>query len=200
MTIDEIQPQGLTERLKLIEDMMMEGRRGTEKWAWSFLLWGVAYYVAIAWSNWGRASLAWPVTMISAAVVTGIVAARLKHSHPATTIGRAMRALWTVTGTALFVLLMGLSVSGRYETHTFVAIVGAMLAVANGASGMILRWKMQMACALVWLGTGLAACFVSESEAGMLFLAAIFFCQIVFGFYGMVRESRRRGQRGAVHA
>jgi hypothetical protein len=43
--------QELTERLELIESMIAEGRRSTAKWAWTIVLWGVAFYVAIAWST-----------------------------------------------------------------------------------------------------------------------------------------------------
>ncbi len=43
----------LKDRLNLIETMIAEGRRTTESWGWVFVLWGVAYYVAIAWSAWG---------------------------------------------------------------------------------------------------------------------------------------------------
>jgi hypothetical protein len=34
----------------------------------------------------------------------------------------------------------------------------------------------------------------------IVFLAAIFFCQIVFGIYAMIRESRRQRVQGAAHA
>jgi hypothetical protein len=43
------------------------------------------------------------------------------------------------------------------------------------------------------------ACFASEAKTGIAFLAAIFFCQIVFGIYAMMCESRRRNL-GATHA
>jgi hypothetical protein len=194
-----VEEQELRERLSLIESMIADGRRSTERWAWSFLLWGIAYYVAFAWAYLGRNWVAWPVTMIAAAAVTTVLAGRARKDRPGTTVGRAICAVWTAMGIALFLLLMGLSLSGRYEAHVNVAIVGAMLAVANGASGIILKWKVQLACALVWLGTALAACFASEAQLAMMFLVAIFFCQIVFGIYGMVAESRR-GRQDAVHA
>jgi hypothetical protein len=81
----------------------------------------------------------------------------------------------------------------------FVAIIGGMLGVANMASAIMLKWKMQFACAMVWLASAVVACFVTANQAGIAFLAATFFCQIVFGVYAMIRESRRR-QNGAVHA
>lgn len=190
----------LNDRLTLIEAMIAEGRRSTQQWSWVFLLWGVAYYVAIAWSVWGRSALAWPVTMIAAALATGIGRSRVRRDHPSTTIGRAMGAIWGVMGTVLFVVLMAVGSSGRAELHTFVVIAGAMLAVANGISGILLRWKMQLACALAWLALTVAACFTTDAQIAILSLAAIFFCQIVFGVYAMVLEARRRRQQGAVHA
>ncbi len=67
--------QELTERIVLIESMMRAGRKSTEYWGWNFLLWGIAYLVAVAWSNFlpqaGGARLAWPVTMIFAVAADG---------------------------------------------------------------------------------------------------------------------------------
>jgi hypothetical protein len=70
----------LKDRLNLIENMIAEGRRTTESWGWTFVLWGVAYYVAIAWSSWGHGTLAWPVTMIAAGVLTAVFASRQSGS------------------------------------------------------------------------------------------------------------------------
>jgi hypothetical protein len=71
--------------------------------------------------------------------------------------------------------------------------------MANATSSLILKWKMQFACAVVWWAAAVVACFTSEVETGIAFLAALFFCQIVFGIYAMICESRRRNQ-GATHA
>ncbi len=184
----------ITDRIHLIEAMIAEGRRSTQRWGWVFLLWGIAYYVAIAWSMWGKSELAWPVTMIVAAIITSAGASRLRRDQPGTIAGRALCAVWSVMGAVLFVLLMALGLSGRSDLHLIVAIAGAMLAVANGISSVILRWKMEFACALIWLATAIAACFATDTQIAIISLAAIFFCQIVFGIYGMVLESRRRGQ------
>ena len=51
----ETSPNELNERLSLIQSMIAEGRRSTESWGWSFLLWGIAYCVATAWSALGVA-------------------------------------------------------------------------------------------------------------------------------------------------
>jgi hypothetical protein len=191
----------LKAQLNLIETMMAAGRRSTESWGWSFLLWGIAYYVATAWSTLGRSNWAWPVTMTAAIAVTAIIGARVSRGHPETTLGRAIGGVWKVMGTSLGVVMLALSLSGHYDIHVYMAIIGAMLAVAHGTSSLILKWKMQFACALVWLGAGVAGCFGSDNQAGISFLVAIFFCQILFGIYAMTLDARRRRQRqGAVHA
>ena len=190
----------LTERVRLIETMMAEGRRKTENWGWTFVLWGVAYYVATAWATWGKSNWAWPVTMIAAGVITGVVASRMSHGQAETTMGRAIGAIWASVGCTIFVLLMSLAYSGRYDTHVFVAIIGAMLGVANAASGIILKWRMQFACALVWLASAVIACFSSDNVTSVDFLAATFVGLIVFGVYAMICESRRRRQSGVAHA
>lgn len=204
---DEMDGKDLAERVKLIEGMMAEGRRGTARWGWSFVLWGVAYLVATAWSSglvggpvWAQRVLAWPIVMIAASIVMGVGISRMKRGQPATTLGRAIGATWTAMGIALFVVLMSLGMSGRYDTHVFVAIIGGMLSTANMASAILLKWKMQFACAVVWLASAVLACFGTAEQAGIAFLAATFFCQIVFGIYAMFLESQRSRQNGAVHA
>jgi hypothetical protein len=59
---------------------------------------------------------------------------------------------------------------------------------------------MQMACAVVWWVTSVAACFGTGAQLTVIFLVALFFCQIVFGIYAMVLESRRNKMSPAVHA
>ncbi len=197
-----MEEQDLRDRLSLIESMILEGRRKTESWGWIFVFWGVAYYVAIAWTTWGHSSLAWPVTMIVAAAVSSVLFSRKARSRPGTTMGRAIGAVWIALGISMFVLLISLGMSGRYEPHVFIAIIGAMLGTANATSSIILKWKMQFACAVVWWAATVIACFGSETLTSITFLVAIFFCQIVFGIYGMIGESRKRRVRreGTAHA
>jgi fatty acid desaturase len=199
-----IEQEELKDRLSLIESMIAEGRRTTESWGWTFVLWGVAYYIAIAWSAIGKPGIAWPVTMTLAGVLTGVIGSRISGRNPETTTGRAMAAIWIGLGISMFILMMCLGITGRLELHIAVAIVGAMLGAANATSSIILKWKMQFACAVVWWAATVAALFTSEYLAGIIFLIAIFFCQIVFGVYGMIAESRRHkinaAAQGAFHA
>jgi len=188
--------QELKDRLELIETMIAEGRRTTGSWGWTFVFWGVAYYVAIAWTAYNQWPWAWLVTMASAWVVCwAIIRSKQKNQPkqtPATTIGRAIYTTWAAMGVSLVLLLPALGFSSRFNQHIFVAIVAAMLGLANGASGMLLRWKAQIASAIVWWVATVAACFGSDEQCTVVFLVAIFFCQIVFGVYAMIFESRLR--------
>jgi hypothetical protein len=197
----------LKAQLNLIETMIAEGRRKTESWGWTFVLWGVAYYIAIAWSNWGqniavlgRGAYAWPVTMIAAAIVTMVIGMSKGKGQPGTTIGRAIVSIWISVGISMLLIFPALSLAGRIDEHAFVALVAAMLGIANGASGMILKWKMQVASAVVWWTASVAACFGSEAQLTVVFLTALFLCQIVFGAYAMIIESRRNRRHVALHA
>jgi hypothetical protein len=184
--------------------MIAEGRQSTESWGWTFVLWGVAYYVAIAWSAWGHSNFAWPVTMIVTSILTGVVASRMGAKQPETTMGRAMGAIWIGVGCSMFLLLLSASINGHMDQQTFVAVVAAMLGSANAASGILLRWKAQFACALVWWVTAVVSCFATQNQSAILGLVAIFLCQIVFGSYMMFSEFRERKAQGrksgALHA
>jgi len=196
---DHTDDLNLKDRLDLIERMIAEGRRTTESWGWTFLLWGVAYYVAIAWSTWGSGNLAWPVTMLTAGALTGFIAWRRKRNQPPRTVGLAISSVWAAMGISLFLLLMSLGNSGHLTLHSSIAIVSAMLGMANAASSFILRWRLQFACALAWWISAEAACFGSDTQCWAVFLAVIFLCQIVFGLYAMLAEARER-RPGALHA
>jgi hypothetical protein len=193
--------QELKERLRLIERMIAEGRRDTEKWGWTFVLWGAAYYVALAWSAWGHGVWAWPATISIAVLVTVVVAFQKAGNHPETTLGRAIGAIWIALGISMFLLFLALGLSGRLrDQHLFVAVISAILGMANGASALILRWKAQFACAVVWWVAVVATCFGTDAQSTSAFLVAIFLCQIAFGVYGMIAEAQERKRRGPIHA
>jgi len=205
----------LAARLSLIETMIAEGRQKTESWGWTFVLWGAAYAGAIIfanlgtpvseWTTWGHHTLAWPICIASALVVMFayiMLAGRKSASQPDTTMGRAVFSLWIAMGISLILLLQALGASGKLDQHIFVAVVASLLGMTNAASSLILKWRLQFACAVVWWATAVSACFVSVGQSTIIFLVAIFLCQIVFGIYGMISEARqiRAGASGAAHA
>jgi len=197
--------QELKDRLDLIETMIAEGRRKTESWGWVFVLWGVAYYVAIVWSAWGRHdSLAWNVTMMAAMLLTwGTVALRINRNQrtaqPGTTLGRAITAVWVAVGVSMLILIPSLGIGGLSNSRLIVAVIGTMLGTANAASSIILKWKAQFACALVWWAAAVISCLGTTRQSFIALLVANFLCQIVFGIYGMLCEMRARKQ-GAIYA
>lgn len=197
---DDITEQELKERLSIIELMIAEGRRTTESWGWTFVLWGVAFYIALAWSEWGHSPWAWPATMLIAVIVSIVIAVSKTGDHPQTTLGRSIGSIWIALGISMFVLFFALSLSGRLTEHFFVAVMSAILGMANGSSALILRWKIQLACAVVWWVAAVATCFGSDAQSIVVFLIAIFLCQIVFGIYGMIAEVQLRKRRGLLHA
>ena len=198
---DHITEQELKERLSLIERMIAEGRRNTESWGWTFVLWGVVYYLAIVWSAWGQSAWAWPVTNSIGVIVTFVVASLRAENRPRTTLGRAIGSIWIALGISMFLLFPALGLSGRLtDQHLFVAVISAILGMANGASALILRWKVQFACAVVWWAAAVAACFGPDARSTIVFLVAIFLCQIVFGIYGAIAEAQERKQRGPIRA
>ncbi len=193
----------LKDRLSLIESMIAEGRRTTESWGWTFVLWGVAYYVAIAWDILGHNPWAWVITMTIAWLLMMAIlwykAKQQTEKKPSTRAGRSISSIWTALGISMMLLFPAMGFSGRFTPQTFVAVAGAMLGMTNAASSMILKWKAQLACAVVWWVAGAVACFTNVTQCTIVFLAAIFFGQIVFGIYAMICESRRRNQE-ATHA
>ena len=189
--------QELNERLSLIENMIAEGRQITERWGWTFVLWGVALYTAIAWSSRGYAAIAWPVTMIAAGVLTGVVASRKASRVLKTTLGRSMSSIWVSLGVTLFLFGMCSGISHRVEPHLYLAAVEVMLGMANATSSMILRWKLQFACAIVWWAASVVSLFGTITQGFLAFLAATFLCQIVFGLYMMISDAHgNRAGRG----
>jgi hypothetical protein len=183
----------LRERLDLMQRMIAEGRRKQESWGWTFVLWGVAYYVAFFWAWLASFPFAWPITMGIGAVLTFIGFSRRKYRVPETTIGRAISSIWIATGASMFILFdamgFGLHVS---DARVFFAAAAAMIGLANAACSLALKWKAEFGCAIVWWVAAVIACLTSLEAAVIAFLAAIFLGQIVFGAYMMVLESRQR--------
>jgi|SRR5579883_253116 len=196
---DEINRHDLAERVKLIEDMLAEGRRTTSRWGWTFVLWGIAYYIAIFWSNVASPSVAWPVCMIVTSIITAFGGRFMNRGTPRNAKSSALMSIWTAVGIALFLFAFGASMSPHRSEAIILGGVEILLGTANIASGLTLRWKTQLTAGLLWMAAGTSSFFVGEKVMGILFLVAIFLCQIVFGVYLMLHESIER-KREVAHA
>src|ERR1700735_1396334 len=87
-------------RLRLIEEMTAEGRRATERWGWSFVLWGIGPLTAMLWEARGpHPALAWPVILVLCIVVNGMVLKlRGRRGHAVPVSMRSVGAVWTSIG------------------------------------------------------------------------------------------------------
>jgi hypothetical protein len=192
-------PETAAEQLDFIESMIREGRKSTEYWGWNFLLWGVAYLVAMTWANLltGRAALwAWPVTMTVTGVATALIARWRNRDTPITTTGRAITAVWMGAGLGIFVFAFPLILAGRFgDGHAFLGGIEVLLGAAHIASGVTLRWPLQISVGAMWW----TAAIVTEVAPGSLplliaFLTATFLGNICFGIWLMYLEARDKAR------
>ncbi|MGI8771849.1 MAG: hypothetical protein ACR2JE_10460 [Acidobacteriaceae bacterium] len=187
--------QDVRERIALIETMMLEGRKTTEYYGWTFALWGVAYLVAIAWTYaTGAAGWAWTVTMVVAGIVTSIALGLKRKKQPETTRSRAIGAVWAATGAALFGYTFAAAFTGHAEIHGFIAAVEIMLCVANLTGGILLRWVAQQVVGGIWWTAAVYTFFLKPNHVWIAFVAAIVVCQIGFGIYLMVLQARAKAR------
>lgn len=201
MSGNPMNERDINERLALIESMMQAGRKSTEYWGWNFLLWGIAYFVAVAWSSLlpgaGGPLLAWPITMIFAVLLTVGIAHRRTRNMPRTEKSRALQAIWTAMGLGIFVFAFPVAWSGHFQAQSFMAAIEAMLGIAHVAAGSFLRWPLQIVVGAAWWAAAIASCFVNGNGIAYVFLAATLVCNIGFGIYLMIRESRDKARAGA---
>lgn len=186
----------LRDRIALIESMMKQGRKSTEKWGWNFVLWGVAYLIAVAWSSFlpfaAGKQVAWPVTMIAAAILTAAISRMRLGNRPRTEKSRHIHAIWVAVGLGIFVFALPTGYSSHWEVHASAAAIEVLLGVAHIASGMMLRWPVQVSVGSVWWVAAVASCFVNPNGVALVFLAATLVCNIGFGIYLMILEGRDR--------
>ncbi len=184
----------ILERLKLIEAMIAEGRRATERWGWVFLLWGVGPLIAMEWeAHWPHAQRAWPVILILCVLVNGIVLkARKKHGELRTTTMRSVGAVWRCVGTTVLLLAFGAVISGTIAYRFVYVALFALAAVAHGSSSLILRWRPQLLAALVWWLASVMAFFVPADRLRELAALALILGNVVFGAWLTYCERRRK--------
>lgn len=195
MTEQETQEELLT-RFELVEMMVKEGRRSTEYWGWTFVLWGAAYLIAIGWTYWShRPDIAWSVTMTAAVVITIVVATRKKRAKPQTPVSRAIGGIWTAVGSALFIFCFAAAISGHSEIHVYIAAIEILLGVANCAISMVIRWRAQFLIALLWWVSAVVTLFISAQWITPILVFDTLIGFLGFGLYLMYRERRDRRLR-----
>ena len=128
--------------------------------------------------------------MTVASVLNGILGARQGRSEGGrqTTVGRAMMAIWTAMGVSLFIFGFGTGLSGHGDLHAVFAGLETILGMAYITSSIVLRWKAQFACGVLWWATALVSFFGSVQQARIGFIVGTLVCMIAFGIYSMVRN------------
>jgi hypothetical protein len=192
--------QEASEQLAYIESMIREGRQTTSYWGWVFVLWGVAYLVAMTWASAlvtaSIAIWAWPVTMTVTGLATGLISRWRNRGTPQTTKSRAIGGVWMAVGWGICLFAFPIILAHRFgDGHTFEGAIEVLLGVANIASGYLLKWKVQTAVGLIWWT---AAVVTELTQSGLLlgiaFIAATLICNIGFGSYLMVMEARDKAK------
>jgi hypothetical protein len=182
----------ISARLELIERMMAEGRRATERWGWSFLLWGIGPLIAMFWTNdWPHPEWAWPVTLAVCVIVNGIVVNRRKRGVKTTTM-RSVGAVWTCAGATVLLLAFAAVWARTIDFRFLYVAVFALTAVAHGTSSLILRWWPQFLAALVWWIASLLAFVVPPARLQELAALSLILGNIVFGAWLSYREWGRK--------
>jgi hypothetical protein len=184
--------QELLQRLELIERMVMQGRRTTQNWGWTFVLWGAGQLVALGWTIFfGHPEFAWPITMTLCGILTGIGSSRMRKAQGAETIvSRALGSIWFSCGIALFLLGLVGNAIGFFTFRTFMEVLFALMGVANMASGTILRWRTQQALGAIWWAAGLVVMLGSNQVTLWTFVIMVLAAELFFGIYLMLREKK----------
>ena len=180
----------IANRLKLIEEMMAEGRRNTQRWGWVFLLWGIGPLIAMFWeTHWPQPPVAWPVVLAGCTILNGVLIKIRKRTGAGRTIKmRSVGAVWGSTALTVLLVVLGSAFSGSLELRSMYVALFALVAVAHSTSSIILRWPVQFFAAVVWWAACLAALILPITSLHLLSMITLIVGNIVFGSWLTYRE------------
>ena len=182
-------------QLELIEQMILEGRRTTERWGWTFVLLGVGHAVALLLSELAGAPWAWGVCMSACGLVMGVASALRRKRGPdkRPAQSRALGAIWEAFTWSLAVAIVAAAAGGSrgyFENGVFYAQFFGLMGAANYASAVVLRWPLQRAVGIAWWAAALAALLAPTPYVPWTFLGMAVIGEIGFGAWLMVLERR----------
>ena len=160
--------QELLDRIDLIERMISEGRRSTHYWGWSFALWGTGQLIALFWSmHSSRPTLVWGCLMGACGIITALMISRQQAADRSQSVlTRPISAVWFSFGISLTLLAFLGNPTGLFTTRSFCAVFFAFMGLANNASGMILRWPLQIGLGVAWWLAAVLMMFAPEAIIG----------------------------------
>lgn len=184
----------LLERLTVLEHMVNEGRRSTEKWGWNFILWGIAPLLALFWQiHWPHPNWSWPVMMTLAAAITATVSSRhdAREPKPDNAVHRALSSVWAVSGSSIFLYIVVAALSHHADDlRAFLATLFILLAIPNTVSAAVLRWRTQYLVSGMWWCAVVMAFFAPISWEIPIYVIALLVGNVAFGIYLSIIERR----------
>jgi hypothetical protein len=187
--------QELLERIDLIERMVLEGRRTSQYWGWCFVLWGTGQLVALALSNtlnW-HPTLIWAVTLGTCGVITKLVSTRQRRAaDKQTLLSRSILAIWISYAVSITLLSFVGNPAGIFSLRSYCTVFLVFMGFSNAASGIILRWPLQIWIGIAWWLAAAVTVFGPEKIIGWIWITMIFLGEVVFGLYLMARERADR--------
>lgn len=141
----------LEDRLALLERLQAEARQAYHTSWWIFVLWGIAHLAAmLAQLLLGHPAIVWWSFMGFAGLAMCLLLPRMRRRQPVRTrLGQAIGSIWLAAYGASMVTMVGNIAGGPAP---FFVLVG----LANAASGLALRWPMQVAMACLWWASAIA--------------------------------------------
>lgn len=145
--------------LALIKQMMEDSRRVVADNGWHYIFWGVVvtsalianYIMVIMRVTANYQGLMWLITMISAALIGGIVERRQnRKSRVKTFAGKLLGSLWTASGISMFMLGFIGPITGAYNSVFICSLISIVLGVAYYTSGAIQQIKWLQRLSLGW--------------------------------------------------
>jgi hypothetical protein len=192
---DETNREDLMERLAMMERMIAEGRRSTNRCGWIFVLWGLVDIAGMAW-EWFRSSYwIWPTVLTVGFVLMFLVLALQKRGRIrcANIEGRTVSAIWSMMGLATTLYVAAGIWRHLAWQYSYFAAIFMMVGMAHAISALVLRWRAQGLVAALWWAGGIAMFFAhSSKEIFVIFPLEMFFGMVLFGLYGMMLDRRDR--------
>ncbi len=185
----------ILDRLRLIEGMIAEGRRATQRWGWMFVLWGIGPLAAMLWEHASPDTvLAWPAVTSACILVNGaVIRARRRHGEARTATMSSVGAVWASAGVAVLVLALTAAWSRALDLRALFIMFFALAAVAHTACALMLRWTAQFLAALAWWAAVLSAFILPLPQLRPLAAAALLAGNLAFGVWLTYREWKYAG-------
>ena len=196
---DIAEKQGAAEQIEFIERMIRQSQQSFGHWGWAFVMWGVLHIAAYIWNQQApdNEGLPWAILMPAGGLVMMVAGIRAgMKSGKATAIDRALGGIWWAFGITMPILWgVGTATKTFAEPQVLFVMFYIAYAVANFASGIVLRQKVQIIVSILWWAAAvvvmLAPQYVEET-----FLAMVVIGELLFGVYLMWFD-RREAQRAS---